>query len=335
MVMHRNADDARMLHAGSPLADGVVAAAADWAVLLQCGATPQELEQWRCWRQAAPEHEVAWQRFAAMTRNLETRAAALPPGTARQVVDSVARQARGRRRAMKAMLGVAGAGALITLGSQSPSLRLLAADYCSATGQRRDLALADGTKLVLDTDTAVDVNFDAHERGILLRRGAIFISTGQDPSGRPLRVHTSHGSISPVGTRFTVRDLGARTTQVRVLEGAVQIRPRGTQAMWRLEAGRQADFDASHVTGLQALPAGAAAWLDGMLTAQAMPLDEFLDELGRYRPGLLRYDPSLARLRVTGTFPLQDTDQVLHLLEQILPLRVQQRTRYWVTVVPA
>ncbi|MNF50890.1 fec operon regulator FecR [compost metagenome] len=68
--------------------------------------------------------------------------------------------------------------------------------------------------------------------------------------------------------------------------------------------------------------------------AQDQPLGDFLRELSRYRPGLLRWDPALEALRVTGSFRLDNTDRVLSLLAASLPVDVHSRTRYWITVVP-
>ncbi|MBR8657942.1 iron dicitrate transport regulator FecR, partial [Achromobacter sp. Marseille-Q0513] len=79
----------------------------------------------------------------------------------------------------------------------------------------------------------------------------------------------------------------------------------------------------------------AASWSRGVLVADAWRLDDFLAELGRYRPGLLRCDPAVADLRVSGVFPLRDTDRALHNLERGLPVTVVYRTRYWVTLRPA
>ena len=68
--------------------------------------------------------------------------------------------------------------------------------------------------------------------------------------------------------------------------------------------------------------------------AQNQPLGDFLRELSRYRAGLLRWEPALEQLRVTGSFQLGNTDRILTLLAATLPLQVQTRTRYWVTLVP-
>jgi transmembrane sensor len=54
--------------------------------------------------------------------------------------------------------------------------------------------------------------------------------------------------------------------------------------------------------------------------------------LARYRSGVLRCDPQVADLLLTGSYPLDDSERVLSLLEDSLPVSIVRRTRYWVTV---
>ena len=76
----------------------------------------------------------------------------------------------------------------------------------------------------------------------------------------------------------------------------------------------------------------AAAWSRGVLVAENMRVADFLEELGRYRAGFLRCDPAVADWRVTGVFSVLDTDRALRNLMLGLPLAVNYRTPYWVTV---
>ena len=66
-----------------------------------------------------------------------------------------------------------------------------------------------------------------------------------------------------------------------------------------------------------------------------MRLADFVQELSRYRPGWLRCDPAVADLRVSGVFQIDDTDRALAAVAHALPVRVERRTRYWVTLIPA
>ncbi|MCD0506295.1 Fe2+-dicitrate sensor, membrane component, partial [Bordetella petrii] len=76
-------------------------------------------------------------------------------------------------------------------------------------------------------------------------------------------------------------------------------------------------------------------WLRGVLHARDMRLDGFAAELARYRPGLLRCDPDVAALRISGTFQLHNTDGTLQALPALLPVQVRYLTAYWVTLAPA
>ncbi|KAG1069089.1 hypothetical protein G6F55_014487 [Rhizopus delemar] len=71
-----------------------------------------------------------------------------------------------------------------------------------------------------------------------------------------------------------------------------------------------------------------------MLAVRNWRLADLVDELARYRRGVLRCDPAVAGLRVSGAFPLADTDGSLRLLEKTLPVRISRVTPFWVTVAP-
>ncbi len=215
------------------------------------------------------------------------------------------------------------------------------ADLRTATGERRTEHLADGSRLLLDTASAVDIRFDGALRLLTLRQGAISIETAADTATphRPFVVDTAHGRLRALGTRFTVRQEGDRAdggpVRLAVTEGAVEVTLRGAASpALVLQAGQQTVLRAGQVTAPQPLQPEATAWTHGMLMADAMPLAAFCAELSRYRPGLLQCAPEVRALRVSGSFPLGDTDRTLTMLASTYPVDVQTRMRgYWITVV--
>lgn len=138
-----------------------------------------------------------------------------------------------------------------------------------------------------------------------------------------------------LGTRFAVRQEDART-HVAVLEGGVEIQPQAADgsAVQVLHAGRQASFTAVGIGGSSPVDDAAVAWTQGMLFADKMRLGDLAEALARYRRGVLRCDPLIAGLRVSGSFPIRDTDRALAMLESTYPLRAVHGTRYWVVLVP-
>lgn len=137
-----------------------------------------------------------------------------------------------------------------------------------------------------------------------------------------------------LGTRFLVRE-SAGETRLTVLEHAVEAQlAQDARQTRRVNAGEQISFSATAFGDKQSA-AAEDGWLRGVLSVSQWRLDRVIAELARYRRGHLSCDPAVAGLRVSGSFPLNDTDRALALLSQTLPIRLQSFTRYWLQIVPA
>lgn len=318
--------------------------AVHWLLELQPGDTAAmetTRQQWQTWLAANPLHAQAWRRIAEVDGQLR----GVPAAVALQTLAAPGMQ---RRHAVRlAVLLTAGTSGLLAVrqtGLGAQAWQRLAADLSTTTGKRRDAVLADGTRVWLNTASAVDVRYSATERLIVLRAGEILVQSAPDPApdgttgnARPLVVRTAEGRVHPIGTRFTVRQ-HAGLTEVGVLQGTVELRPthgmQGPHGAMRLNAGEQARFDVHTTMAAQPLHAHASAWSGGMLVADNQTLGDFLTELARHRPGVLHCAPEVAGLRLSGAYPLADTDRVLTALTLSLPVQIHTRTRWWVTVGP-
>lgn len=312
-----------------PIDAAVMRQAAEWiAQLWSDDATEQDRADCARWRARHPNHEQAWQCLIA----IEGKLGSVPREAARHALRTPA--GAGRRRALRALgLGALAVGAGYAMRGTDAWQRA-ASDYRSGTGEIRALTLPDGSHLALSTGSAIDLRFTDGERLVVLRAGEILIATAPDPAAvpRPFRVRTRHGTVQALGTRFSVRDDDA-TSRVAVFEGAVEIRPvHAPDKTVRLNAGRGSRFSMDGVEAVEPVSENAAAWSRGVLVADDMRLDAFIAELSRYRSGLLRCDPAVAHLRVSGVFSLRDTDRALDNLTRGLPVTAVYRTRYWVTV---
>ncbi|MDX4956608.1 FecR domain-containing protein [Delftia acidovorans] len=325
----------------TPLQARVLDEAAEWLMRLHdSGATDADRAACERWRQADPQHALAWERAERLLGKL----GGLPAALAMPALDRP-RSHRAQRRAavarLAALLAVAPAGWLAWQAWHVADQRGWGADLRTATGERRTEHLADGSRLLLDTASAVDIRFDGALRLLTLRQGAISIETAADTATphRPFVVDTAHGRLRALGTRFTVRQEGGRAdggpVRLAVTEGAVEVTLRGAASpALVVQAGQQTVLRAGEVTAPQPLQPEATAWTHGMLMADAMPLAAFCAELSRYRPGLLQCAPEVRALRVSGSFPLGDTDRTLTMLASTYPVDVQTRMRgYWITVV--
>ncbi|VVE84316.1 FecR domain-containing protein [Pandoraea sputorum] len=319
--------------------------AVEWWVTLQSGDATETLRT-ACarWRAANPEHERAWLHIENADRRMRHASGTLGAAVAQAALR--APRSRGRRMAVKAIVGALFFGTGAWVASDPMAVQWLRADARTGAGERRTLHLTDGTTLVLNTRSAVRLSMDGDVRRIGLVEGEIMVTTGKDLTHmrhvppRPLIVATAHGTLQPLGTRFVVRQIdGDSDASVQVFEGAVRVTPKSasstdTASVRIVHAGEQASFNARGVEAALPLADGDGAWADGILVAVDMRLDTFLRELSRYRRGYLRCDPAVASLRVSGTYPLADIDAILGVLPHALPVSVSSVTRYWVTIGP-
>lgn len=323
------ADPAGLTAAGPPVDQRLVNEAAHWLARLHTSDFAEKdraaLERWR--NQSA-EHQRVWR----SAEQLSHRLGAIPPALGMAVLDRP-RAAIHRRALLKTMvvlLVAPPAGWFAYRTWPGPGWR---AEYRTATGERRHFTLADGSRIDLNTFSAVDVEFDATQRLIRQHAGEVRVQTSTDLEfpDRPFIVQTPEGRMRALGTRFLVRTDKGRT-RLTVLNGAVEVSPRQVGAKTIVRAGQQVDFTETSVSQVAHATAMADAWLQGVLYVEDMRLIDFTAELARYRSGVLRCDPAVANVRVTGAFQLDDTGRVLELLAQTLPVRIDSRTRYWITI---
>lgn len=325
---------------GQPIDLAIAMQAAEWLTTLMSGeATPADKTAWQHWRQAHPDHERAWAHIESASgglRELDAQAGrqALQQGSGPRSRLAVHTS---RRRSLQLLAWAGTIGLTGWLGARSeyaPGFaRAALADISTGVGQRRELTLPDGSRLHLNSASAVNVRFSGTQRLLQLVQGEAFIATAHEAGlpYRPFLVETAHGHAQALGTRYSVRQADGHT-MVAVEEGAVRLMPRHGDGNVVIPAGRSASMDARRVLSMQAASPDTWAWRKGLLLADGMPLRDFLHELSRYRHGFLGCDDAVAGLRISGVFPLDDAQAVLLALPESLPVDVRLRTRYWVQV---
>ena len=315
--------------------------AADWFAVLQ-GDTVSEDERtgWQRWVDSGPRQRAAWDQVLGVAQVFAGTADPL----ARQVLERRPAFSRQRRTLLGALLAVPAAGLVGWAVSRSGPWRGLVAQYRTGTGEQRSVALADASALVLNTATALDVDFSATLRRIVLHHGEVLITSGHDEATppRPLVVDVVPGRITALGTRFAVRYEDDGSVGVEVFEGAVRLSPGG--AVHRhpegageplvVHAGRRARLSHGRADLRPGEIGALPDWQRGMLVADNVRLGDFIADLRRYRRGYLACAPEVADLRIVGSYPVGDTDRILSALQTTLPVRIRQPMPWW-TVVEA
>lgn len=305
--------------------------AVEWMLQLQSAPSPAAAQALDDWRAQHASHELAWQRVEGLHRRLGGLS-----GMASVAHATLGAAPHPRRRAVKALMVLMVCGGVgYSVQQHTPWHRSSqhawqgwAADHRTRPGEQRRIVLADGTQLLLDTDTAVDVHFGATERRLALLRGRIFVTTAKDP-GRRFVVALPQGLAEALGTQFSAHTEGDQA-QVRVFAGAVRITPAAGGAAARvLQAGQGAGFTAQALEAPQPVAPAESAWVQGTIVAKSLRLAELLAQLSRYSPHPIGCSAAVADLRVSGAYPVAQIPLILESLGATLGLAIETETRFW------
>ncbi|MEG1768423.1 MAG: FecR domain-containing protein [Comamonas sp.] len=310
-----------------PVPPAVAQQAVDWWLRLM-GADASAAQRAACqaWCAADPLHAQAWERIQQVNEQLSGWVAPQQAGLARATLAPARRAAR-RRTVQALALLVFGGGAAWQLQQSAPWQRLRA-DARTPRGERRRMVLEDGTQLVLNGGSALNIDYSPQQRRLHLLEGEMLITTAAD--ARAFVVETAAGEAQALGTRFVVRAGDDGSTRVSVFEGAVRLRPRRSPGDTQvLQAGQQAQFGARHIAALTPVHEESTAWTDGILIARGMPLADMLQALQPYSAAALVCAPEVAGLRMSGSYPLDDMARVLATLDSLPELHVRRLTRWW------
>lgn len=317
----------------APRLDPISEQAIDWMVKLRAGQPdPLLQERLNAWLAQDPAHLQAWNilqdRLGGSFNALRALDRRVPgqAGAARQLL----LQPQGSRRdALRVIAGLGLLGGGLWLGARSPLGDSLLADLHTGRAERRNFTLADGSRLSLNAESAVDLQFDERQRLVILRHGELLIQVAADPR-RPLRVRTAQGEVQALGTRFLVTQEGD-ASRVVVLQHSVQARLfDGSQRV--LEEGQAALLYPRQIVALERDQRQRADWLDGRLNVLDEPLEQVVEALRPYSRGYVRVDPQIRQLRVQGVFPLDAPQKTLAALAETLPIRVE-RYSPWLTLI--
>lgn len=198
--------------------------------------------------------------------------------------------------------------------------------YTTAPGERSTVRLGDGSQLVLNFATELDVRIDNKTRRLTLHKGEALFTVAHDDK-RPFKVVAGDGEVTALGTRFQIRN-EAKQVAVTLLEGRVAVDRPAEKEHIQLKPGDQVRFmEASPDMRRRTVdPEVIASWTTGRLLFRSTPLGEALDEVNRYSSTQIRIDDAtLTGVPISGTFEIGDGASVVSALEALLPVQVEKK----------
>jgi transmembrane sensor len=286
-------------------------------------------QAYEAWLRQDPRHARASKELASVWQSLDVLAEA----KRNEKIATFMEPSR-PSRAARWRWGIAAAAVLtaVAIGvgwlQHGSELQVLA----TAVGQRRNIVLADGSVVALNTNTILETNLRRRTREIFLRKGEAHFQVAHDAS-RPFLVHAGDAVVRAVGTEFEVRVLPDQHVAVVVNEGRVEVRSALTPALQpqaparALAAGQRmstANQDYAITTVSAEQLSSELAWREGAIIFDGQRLADAIVEVERYTDvRIIVSDPATAALRVGGRFRTGDVQEFFDALQAALPVSVR------------
>ncbi|WP_084437768.1 FecR family protein [Shinella sp. HZN7] len=305
----------------------IEAEARAWFIDLLQAPTERKRIAFETWQKADPAHAEAFRTIALAWEAAEQPGKRLAEAEADELAVYLRAMdgEKSRTRTTRRLSGLA----LVLLCLLSAAIWLerphlfqdLAADYVSPRGERASIRLADGSIVLLDADSALAEDFTAGERRVRLLRGAAFFDVVHNAE-KPFVVAAGEGEVRVLGTLFDVRLFDGRAV-VTLANGSVSVTAGPDRAKALLKPGEQVAFDDAGLAAVESVNIeDSLAWRNGRFVFYRARLADVVREIERYRPGrIVIASTALANERVTGSFPLDDTDAALASLQASVGFR--------------
>ena len=300
--------------------------------------TPAEATELQQWMRQSPAHKAELKRMASRWDELNVLTElAVPlkspvtksPTKKSSVKKSVAAPVPVFAFALKAW-GVAASVMLLAFTLwfiQPPSNPQASLAYATVIGEQRLVTLSDQTTVLLNTNSAIQVNYSVNTRTIKLLQGEAHFDVTSNPQ-RPFRVKAGKGVVNAIGTAFSVR-LREEAVDVIVTEGRVEFNRQSLAAIGLsresaiIDAGQSAVLN-EVVDTIEMVQNTSDPWLNkklswrnGLLKFSGDPLEDVVAEISRYTElNIVILDPQLRSLRVGGLFKVGETHKMFEVLEK-------------------
>jgi transmembrane sensor len=309
--------------------------AAAWLIRLEGDTSPETLAQWREWLTEDTRHHAVYVRIESGWRQTECLKSLRPldglvdpdvlttfPGlqTCRP-----APRAAFRPSALRVIFAAAVIMATMVLATWSHVPKAEHVMRRTELGGFSRTVLPDGSIVLLNTNSAIQVHFNRSMRQVILTRGEALFTVAH-AEGRPFEVAAGGTSVRAIGTSFVVRRLEPTNVEILVSRGRVSVAPNSATPPLMLTAGDDTKVDALGRIATARADASEIdrrlAWTRGQIWLNETTLADAIAEFNRYNSRkFVIADPALATLRVGGSFAATDPKAFVAALERVFGVR--------------
>lgn len=210
---------------------------------------------------------------------------------------------------------------------------LMQSDYSTKVGERKTVNFADGSTAILNTNSSIAVSMDGQQRKVELLKGEVYFEVKPD-ANRPFIVQADYSTTRVLGTRFFVHDQ-SNNDEVKVVSGRVEVTDRRNLKQPQiLHDGDSVLIDGAGLGETQRMNlALSTSWVNGFLVFENASLENVVNQIYRYRSGLVIYkDNTLRDLKINGRINLRESDDMLKVLGKNLSVKMTYLTD-WLVII--
>lgn len=299
--------------------------ALDWFVRLQNSTEPGDIEAFARWREDSVDNDEAYAELTGIWDAPEVATAssnlAKRQGGLSRHFPMAARSRMHRPNGHLKMFGATAALLVLVIGLLSYTSLLVRwqADYITATGERKNIVLPDGSTMLLNTASAVALDFDMGRREVRVLDGEAWFDVVHDPA-HPFRVTARYGEAEVKGTSFSVRSEDGEDSVILERGRVDVIHLPNRQNVVELHPGEMVEAKKNALSSVRSADAERdLAWREGRLVFQAKPFGAAIRELARYYGGsVLTLNSRSAEVLVSGNYRLDDAETAIRSLADIV-----------------
>lgn len=217
----------------------------------------------------------------------------------------------------------------VDVGQSSPGPAVGPVAYSNEVGEIRTVSLADDSRITLNSDSRIEINYSDDERAVSLIRGEAEFDVAHQPD-RPFVVSVMGNLVRAVGTAFNI-EIGHERVEVLVTDGMIEVTNAEDTAVTSLAskvvAGQVLVIDADEIPVISQLGSDDIAvklsWQRGELVFTGESLDEVVAEVSRYTGiSIVIVDETIMKIPIGGRFPTGDVENLLNILEEGFDIQV-------------